>query len=531
MRTFPVLAAAAVLLLFGGLAVVQIEKNPLRMDEVDYFQSMQNVITLGVPIYYSGEVAINRDLLLPLSTRQLAGQEFKFYRYKPETGKLKETFIAMVEPDSRYIYGMWHPPLYIYLGALFMRLFPLTPDSSSWLRYFNLIFMAGVFGGMAALARELYRTKWRLIFLIALALFVTNSLAVRGSILIDYNGALGPCAAVWMAVAYLRSEQQRRLHWGLISLTAGLWFTSLGIAVSLLLGLFVYWLCWGRRQVATWYPLASLCLGTAAFLLLFLVFCRIFDLPFTQPFLHNFSRAGVTWNVEWVVKMVRDAWAYVGTYSQAIGVVAFGAALAFFVRQLLQRRHAISPAPALLPVLIITGMLTQASLAANAWGFMKYVVYLLPLLFTYIAFEVVLITGTARPVWRALAVLVALAIALANGAGMYQAVRDTGGTLYIPGQQGIVAAAQRVRAQSDAGCVIISEKDLAFLAGRKFVEWSGTRFADVTYVRNLIDSEDIRWIALGRQTLAAASEEVRAYLRAAFTEDYRAEDFVVLKRN
>jgi hypothetical protein len=41
-----------ILCVFLSLFVLQVQKNPLRWDEVDYFQSMENVIRLGLPIYY-----------------------------------------------------------------------------------------------------------------------------------------------------------------------------------------------------------------------------------------------------------------------------------------------------------------------------------------------------------------------------------------------------------------------------------------------------------------------------------------------
>lgn len=42
----------AILCVFLSLFILQVQKNPLRWDEVDYFQSMENVIRLGLPIYY-----------------------------------------------------------------------------------------------------------------------------------------------------------------------------------------------------------------------------------------------------------------------------------------------------------------------------------------------------------------------------------------------------------------------------------------------------------------------------------------------
>ena len=38
----------------------QVERNPLRADEVDFFQCMRNVVVLGRPLYYAGEVEAAR---------------------------------------------------------------------------------------------------------------------------------------------------------------------------------------------------------------------------------------------------------------------------------------------------------------------------------------------------------------------------------------------------------------------------------------------------------------------------------------
>lgn len=134
---------------------------------------------------------------------------------------------------------MWHPPLYIYLGSLAFHLLPLTPDNGHLLRYFNLIFSIGIFTGMMALSRTLYPDRHRQVFLIALILYTLNSLAVRGSTLIDYNATLGPCVATWFAVLFL-SEQNQCFPWRFVILTALAFFTSLGIAVNLVSGALIY---------------------------------------------------------------------------------------------------------------------------------------------------------------------------------------------------------------------------------------------------------------------------------------------------
>jgi len=95
-----------ILCVFLSLFVLQVQKNPLRWDEVDYFQCMENVIRLGIPIYYAGEVKIDPHLLVYSSSRQLGEEEFVFYRFKPETGILNCPFVQFEKPLSRInIYG------------------------------------------------------------------------------------------------------------------------------------------------------------------------------------------------------------------------------------------------------------------------------------------------------------------------------------------------------------------------------------------------------------------------------------------
>ena len=199
MLRWPCIALAGLWILFAFFTLVA--KNPLRVDEVDYFQSMNNVVELGLPIYYAGEVELHPRSLNWLSDRSLAGNHFDFYRFKSKTGIRKETFFAITDGKSLYTFGMWHPPLYIYLGSFVFRVFPLTPDNSHLLRYFNLLWSLGLLVGMALLCRQLYPDHQKWVFPLALLLYASNSLALRGSLLIDYNAALGPCVAVWFLLA------------------------------------------------------------------------------------------------------------------------------------------------------------------------------------------------------------------------------------------------------------------------------------------------------------------------------------------
>ena len=520
-------ASLFILLLYLIHFVWQVSKNPLRLDEVDYYQCMENVQRLGLPLYYAGEVNIDPDHLMYLSTRYLDGQEFVFWRFKPETGILKETFFALVEGTSRYTFGMWHPPLYIYLGSLAFRLLPLTPASSHLLRYFNLIFSIGIFIGMLALSRKLYPDKHRQVFLIALILYTLNSLAVRGSILIDYNATLGPCVAIWFVAIYL-SEQEQRFPWKFALLTALAFFTSLGIAVNLVIGTLIYVLLAGRDQ-RPWRTTAAIVAGTAGFLLTFLIFCRISRLPFSQPFLHNISRLDAQVTLAWLINQVHTAVRYTQIYSEEIGLPIVITIAGLCLKTICTKEVCRAPKRGYLPVMLITGLTSHAALGAEAYGFIKYILFLLPLLFVYLAGEELILLYDASRLWKALAVVTLALIVWASAANSLQMMRLPGGTLYDKGAQGTVAIAQRLEVVSNPDAIILSDKDVAFFAQRKFVQWSRTYLTDIESLRTRVAEEGIRYTVINSNTLAVFPE-LSAYLNDEFLVQDRIGSYVLLRR-
>lgn len=521
------IASLSILLLHLIHFVLQVSKNPLRLDEVDYYQCMENVLRLGLPLYYAGEVNIDPDRLVHLSTRYLADQEFVFWRFRPETGILKETFFALVNGTSRYTFGMWHPPLYIYLGSLTFRLLPLTPASSHLLRYFNLTFSIGILTGMLALSRELYPDRHRQVFLIALILYTLNSLAVRGSILIDYNATLGPCVAIWFVAIYL-SERNQRFPWRFAILTALAFFTSLGIAVNLVIGTLIYVLLTGRYQ-KPWRTIAAIIAGTAGFLLAFLIFCRIFRLPFSQPFLHNISRVGTRFTLSWLINQVHTVAWYTQIYSKEIGLPIVITAAGLCLKTIYTKEVCHAPTRGLLPIILITGLLSQAALGAEAYGFMKYILFLLPLLFVYLAGEELVLLHDASRLWKALAVVTLALIILASAANSLQMMYQPGGTLYDKGSQGTVAIAQRLRVISNPDEIILSDKDVAFFANRRFVQWSRAYLTDIESLDTRIAEEEIRYAVINSNTLNAFPQ-LNAYMNDEFLVQDRIGSYVLLRR-
>jgi hypothetical protein len=514
------------LITFAALVKAHITQNPLRADEVDYYQSMVNVFTLGLPLYYAGEVYYTPEQLLHLSTRPLGPEKklFHFYRFRPETGVLKETFFALTDDHSRYTYAMWHPPLYVYLGALFLRLFPFPVEASAQIRYFNLIFTAGILAGMAALSRQLYPGQTRPTLALAFILYGLNNLAIRGTILIDYNATLAPCVAMWFAIAYLQSTRHQRGYLGLGLTALAAFATSLGLIVTLLIGTAIHLLILSRRN-RPWRTLFALAAGTLTFLPLFWIVCRLGHLPFSQPFLHNIQRAAPSLHLANLT--LGDIF---GLYAREVGYAPLWLGAGLTARLLLHRETSDRLGRAFLPLLMLTGTLIHGVLRAEAYGFPKYILFLLPWLSVYLAGESVnWMTERPKPAFARLSIGLALAIVIAwQGITSWKALSRPGGTLYFAGEQGILAIAHRVQEQTSPDETILSPKDVAFYAQRKFVPWPSTFIRDVSVLQDRLTRGSARVIAINDTLFYAVAPEVASFLDSHFSIEAQEGSFRIL---
>jgi hypothetical protein len=525
---YGVLLAVTVAVFVGSFAI-HVRKNPLRVDEVDYFQCMQNTVKLGLPIYYAGEVVYDPSFLQHLSSQRLAGKDFDFYRFKPELGILKETFFAITDNHSRYTFGMWHPPLYIYLGGLFFCAFNPTPEDSSLVRYFNLFFTIGIFVGMALLSAEIYSQSARWVFLVALVLYALNSLAVRGATLIDYNATLGPCVAIWFVLAYLWNERRRRIHLGLVIATVLVLFTSLGIAASLLLAVGTHCLL-SIRQHGSWKPLVSTLLGVALFLPVFLAFCHIFGLPFVQPFLHNMDRSGLAANSAHFGARLLTSLALVQMYSVEIGPLLIVMGGVFGARLALGKGTLQPNGRRFLPIVVVVGFFFLGSLGGTAYGFPKYIGFLLPLFFVFLAGETLSALGTSTGAWRKAIIAVGVGVTLVSGQDALASLRQRGGTLYNNGQEGLVEIAQALRLRSSADEIVLCSKDVAFFAQRKFVEWYGRHLASANSFQATVEMGRVSYLVATVEFLNALPRELVHYVSQDFVPSVQLGNFVLFQR-
>jgi hypothetical protein len=423
------------------------------------------------------------------------------------------------------------------------------------MRYFNLLWVAGMAVGMALLSREVYGMSsgqslasaqnrraggrdgsqapdqaW-LVFAVALLLFAANSFAVRAGLLIDFQAPTA-CLAVWYVWAFVRSQERSRLSWPLALVVLLFWGTNFGAPVSVLLGTGAYVLLIGWKA-KPWRALLSVAAGTAAFVPVYWLFCRIFDLPFSQPFIYIAGRAG---GAVGLASLAADVWNYSLWYVREIGIWLVLAALALLVAALVSRRAIDRPALALAPILAFTGILPLAAARGDAFHFAKYVYFAVPLLCVFVAGELVTLlagAGSRQPAarWKAGGAGVVLAALLAlSAAQSWRSMQAPGGTLYDPGEVGLVEAAQAAQAQTPPDAILLARKDAAFLARRDFIEWEGSLLTDPQALQQTIEQYGIRYLIAGPLLLGPGAQATWPYLAAEFEVVLDAGDYVLLRK-
>jgi hypothetical protein len=518
------------IIVFAFHIVRQIEKNPLRMDEVDIYNSIVNWVTLGTPILYLGQPMPPSEWLLPLGERTLGdGNLYHFYRIKPELGIKKEFFIATRDGIvGRYTYSP-HPQLYLAINALIYRLIPLNPDASYLMRYFNLVWIVGLIIGMALLSRKLYREHFPLIFSISLLILSINNFAVRASLLIDYQAPTA-CLSTWYACAFVSRKRHERLSFLLVMIILLFWFNNFGATISILLGTIIYVLFLGWR-VRLWVRLLSVFIGSLIFVPVYWLFCRVFELPFSQPFIYATSRVGDA--KVGLAGVAANIWTYGHWYSLEIGPWLVVTVLVLLGVSLLNRRIISRPDLALPPTLALTGILSQAALRADAFHFPKYVYFTVPLLCIFTAGELLtLATGTTS--WRRFVrwAVVAVYVSLLglSAAQAWRSIQAPGGTLYDPGEVGLVEAAQVARAEVPLNGIILARKDAGFLAQRQFIEWEGALLTNPVLLEKTIEHYNINYAIAGPLLLGPEAQVTWPYLSSAFEIVIDAGDYVLLRK-
>jgi hypothetical protein len=112
----------------------------------------------------------------------------------------------------------------------------------------------------------------------------------------------------------------------------------------------------------------------------------------------------------------------------------------------------------------------------------------------------------------------------------WRSIQAPGGTLYDPGEVGLVEAAQAARAEVPADAILLARKDAAFLAQRDFIEWEGPLLTDPQALQETIERYGIRYAIGGPLLLGPDAQVTWAYWAENFDVVLDAGDYVLLRK-
>jgi len=130
--------------------------------------------------------------------------------------------------------------------------------------------------------------------------------------------------------------------------------------------------------------------------------------------------------------------------------------------------------------------------------------------------------------WTAAVVLAAL-LGL-SAVQSWRSLQAPGGTLYDPGEVGLVEAAQAARAEAPPDAILLARKDAGFFAQRPFIEWEGPLLTDPALLEQTIEQYGIRYAVAGPLLLGPEAQATWPYLGSAFEVVLDAGDYVFLRK-
>jgi 4-amino-4-deoxy-L-arabinose transferase-like glycosyltransferase len=186
---------------------------------------------------------------------------------------------------TREYYGLWHPPLYLYLLGLDVKLFGADETSA---RLPGVALMLGtallVYGLGHTLAGG--SDRGRACGLLATALFLASPLVVQSAVVIDIDGTLLLFVVTAWVLLYLR-WQQTTVPWRLAVLGAllalALW-AKMTTPLALVGALVVYQALAGRWRLGLRQAAVIVGVGVPLFLTTWWLLARVGGLPFEMPF-------------------------------------------------------------------------------------------------------------------------------------------------------------------------------------------------------------------------------------------------------
>jgi len=187
-----------------------------------------------------------------------------------------------------------HPPVYLYLLALSFKIFGLSEFSA---RLVSVFFGLGTLFTIYFLCIEIFKnTKEKyVIALVSSFLYAINPLIIQGSLLVDIDGSL--LSFVLMLFVYFFIRYFRKLDILKIMLLGALltliWWTKFQIVFLVITSLILFYIVRRDFKEGIIVTFSISLIGTLLFLFTWQIYTSILNLPFVNPFLHNFilSRA------------------------------------------------------------------------------------------------------------------------------------------------------------------------------------------------------------------------------------------------
>jgi hypothetical protein len=490
---------------------------PPVMDEVDYLQAMSNWSTLGLPVFDHGLDDTARHVHPSrIGAMRLGGRGFAVYSDPDERGN---DIAYLVRDDGElFSYGLWHPPLYVGIGALLAR---SGLRGALGMRVMNLalalaaLVVAVLLAGRQEPANRLAGVG------VALSAFACIPF-LWGAGLLDVQSGLGPLVVLlWMAIASTAPERSRGgRSLAMTILLAVVLSSSLALgaacAAGLLLTRLLQWGAGSRDARSLAHAVLVIAAGSLVFVAAYGLAAIAFKLPWACTFQHNLQSAGSRGAQEfgsgsawWVVR--RAARMILELNPVVIAAVAIAAfALA---------RRGVRPAMdhwLALPIVTLAILFGGfAVLGASAYGFPKYVISA--------GLLAALVSGAsgASLSRRPSGALVAGAIAiLAVGWGISSLAAEIGRHdrhPYVSDVVSMPAAANAVRdLPNSPDEALICDKDVAFLARRPFVEAFGPALEDPPRMEVVAKARRV-WLLLGPQSWRETSP-IAARSRAGFAK-------------
>ncbi len=286
------IAIAAIATSVASIATLLPHFNrPLVLDEVEFIEAARGIQRYGVPVYYRGW--IDTAGLIKVGSFHVHGLSGLSTVFKTSDG-----FITALQHGQFVdLVGNWHPELYLYLLALFLRL-PVPVEVSA--RLLNLLCLEAsamlLFGIVdLTLARWRAAGSWRWVLpLIASLSYVLYPFTTRDNVLVDFTGTLSVTTVLLFWYVRLRTGLTwRGVAAQIIALALVPWsnlgpFPALVVALGGIAALEC--VCGPRRRGLM--SLAVLGGGIALFYVTFEIYSLWSGLPAALTLQHNNAKLG-----------------------------------------------------------------------------------------------------------------------------------------------------------------------------------------------------------------------------------------------